>query len=88
MSIGGGVPGIIGASGAFTALLPAGAVAGNRLPATACYISLDGITWLVVSDAFSTTSAFCGLTGIGGATPGLTIIQAPVGWFYYMIVVW
>lgn len=81
--------GVFGVSGSFTGIFPAAAVAGGNIPAIACYISNDGMTWLAVAQSPSVASAtFCGLTGIGTATPGITIINGPVGWFYYLIAVY
>jgi len=81
--------GVFGSSGGFTGLLPAVATAGGSLPAIACYVSDDGTTWLGVAQVPATSNGtFCGLTGIGSATPGLTIINGPPGWHYYLIAVW
>lgn len=74
-------------STSFTGGLPAELIA-QTLPVTACYISDGGTTWLKVSDSYSSTSPFCGLTGIGTSTPGLTIVNGIVGWQYYLIAVW
>jgi hypothetical protein len=30
----------------------------------------------------------CGLTGIGTTSPGITLINVPVGYRYYIIAVW
>lgn len=81
--------GTFSASGSFTGLLPASAVSGGRLPAIACYVSETGQTWLSVSYVPTSTGAtFCGLTGIGTSSPGITIINGPIGWKYYLIAVW
>jgi hypothetical protein len=83
------ITGSFGASGSFTGFLPVAAVAGGSLPAIACYISNDRVTWLAVAQTPSTSSAtYCGLTGIGSASPGITIINGPFGWFYYLIAVY
>lgn len=82
--------GVFGSSGGFTGLLPAESVAGGRLPAISCYISSNGQTWLAVAHTPTTTSgtAFCGLTGIGTHSPGVTIVNGTPGWFYYILVGW
>src|SRR5687767_4597505 len=81
--------GVFGSSGTFTGLLPASATAGGRVPAISCYISNGGRTWLAVAQIPSTSSAtYCGLSGIGTGSPGITIINGPAGWFYYLIAVW
>jgi hypothetical protein len=81
--------GTFGASGSFTGLLPAGATANGRVPVIACYISADRITWLAVAQIPSTSAGtFCGLAGIGTSSPSITIVNGPVGWFYYIIAVW
>lgn len=81
--------GQFGGSGSFTGLLPAAAVAGGSLPAIACYISSDRQTWLAVAHTPSEPGVpFCGLTGIGTSTPGITIINGTPGWWYYLIAVW
>jgi hypothetical protein len=36
----------------------------------------------------SSTAPFCGLTGIGTASPGITLINVTPGWNYYIIAVW
>jgi hypothetical protein len=81
--------GIFGSSGGATAIFPAAAVAGGSVPAIACYISNDGKTWLAVAyTPASSFSTYCGLTGIGTASPGITIINGTPGWFYYLIAVY
>lgn len=81
--------GIFGSSGSFTGLLPASAVSGGTLPSIACYVSSDGITWLAVAQVPpSSSGTFCGLTGIGSGSPGITIVQGTPGWRYYLIAVW
>jgi len=32
--------------------------------------------------------AFCGLAGIGGGSPAITMLNVPVGYRYYIIAVW
>jgi hypothetical protein len=81
--------GTIGSSGGVAIPLPSGAVANNRVPVVACYVSNNRQTWLVVTNATDNTSwPACGLTGIGTASPGLALINVPVGYFYYIIVAW
>lgn len=81
------VSGTFDSSGSFTGILPSGAVAGGQLPAIACYVSNNGTTWLAVAQTNS-SGAFCGLTGIGTSSPGITIIDGTPGWFFYLIAVW
>jgi hypothetical protein len=81
--------GVFGSSGTFTGLLPVSATAGGRVPAISCYVSSDSRTWLAVAQTPSSgLAAYCGLTGIGTSSPGITIINGPSGWFYYLIAVW
>ncbi|HUS11682.1 MAG TPA: hypothetical protein VMZ30_14545 [Pyrinomonadaceae bacterium] len=81
--------GTFGASGSITGVLPSGATAGGRVPAIACYVSSNAQTWLAVAHTpSSSTAPYCGLTGIGTATPGITLINGTPGWFYYLIAVW
>jgi collagen type VII alpha len=81
--------GVFNSSGSFTGLLPAGATAGGRVPVIACYTSSDGRTWLAVAQVPpSSTGTFCGLSGIGTSTPGITMVNGIPGWFYYIIAVW
>ena len=81
--------GTFGSSGSFTGLLPASATANGRIPAISCYISSDGRTWLAVAQVPSSSfGSYCGLTGIGTTSPGITILNGTPGWFYYLIAVW
>lgn len=83
------VTGLIGSSGSFTGFLPADAVRNGTVPVIACYVSNDRRTWLAVAQTpSSSTATYCGITGIGTTTPGITIINVPQGWFYYIIAVW
>jgi hypothetical protein len=82
------ISGTFGSSGSFTGLLPASATAGGRLPAIACYISSGTTTWLAVAQVPSSSSGtYCGLTGIGTSSPGVTILNGTPGWNYYLIAV-
>jgi hypothetical protein len=82
------ISGTFGSSGSFTGLLPAAATAGGRLPAIACYISTGTTTWLSVAQVPATSSGtYCGLTGVGSSTPGVTILNGTPGWNYYLIAV-
>lgn len=81
--------GTFGASGSFTGLLPASATANGRVPAISCYISSDARTWLAVAQVPANSfGTFCGLSGIGTSSPGITIVNGTPGWFYYLIAVW
>jgi hypothetical protein len=81
--------GTFGSSGSFTGLLPASATANGRVPAISCYTSSDSRTWLAVAQIPSSSlQTYCGLTGIGTASPGITIVNGNPGWYYYLIAVW
>jgi hypothetical protein len=81
--------GTFGSSGSFTGLLPASATANGRVPAISCYVSNDARTWLAVAQVPPNSSGtFCGLSGIGTASPGITIVNGTPGWFFYLIAVW
>lgn len=81
--------GTFGSSGSFTGLLPVSATANGRVPAISCYISSDARTWLAVAQVPpSSSGTFCGLSGIGTASPGITIVNGTPGWFFYLIAVW
>src|SRR6185295_15207511 len=68
--------GVFTSSGTATGLLPAAAVSGGKVPAISCYISQDGATWLAVAQVPATSAdTYCGLTGIGSASPGITIVN-------------
>jgi collagen triple helix repeat protein len=85
----GDLTGVIPASGGASGGLPTAAVANGHVPVIACYISSDQKTWLAVAQTPSVnTVPFCGLTGIGSATPAITIVNVTPGWFFYMIAVW
>jgi hypothetical protein len=63
--------------------------ANGRVPAISCYISSDARTWLAVAQVPpSSSGTFCGLSGIGTASPGITIVNGTPGWFFYLIAVW
>jgi hypothetical protein len=34
------------------------------------------------------SNTYCGLTGIGTSTPGITFVNGTPGWYYYAIAVW
>jgi hypothetical protein len=81
--------GVFGSSGSFTGLLPASATANGHVPVISCYISSDARTWLAVAQIpASSVAPYCGLTGIGTASPGITLINGTPGWAYYVIAVW
>jgi len=81
--------GAFSASGSATLILPLSAVAGNTVPVISCYISDDNQTWLAVAQTPpASTDPFCGLTGIGTASPGVTIVNGPTGFFYYLVAAW
>jgi hypothetical protein len=70
-------------------ILPAASVAGGRLPVIACYLSNDRVIWGAVAQTPSTSGfPFCGLTGIGTATPEVSLVNGTAGQFYYVIAVW
>jgi hypothetical protein len=81
--------GTVGASEGAVAALPAGAVAGGKVPVIACYVSDVGQTWLAVAQVpVDEFSPFCGLAGIGTTTPSVVLVNVPVGYRYYIIAVW
>lgn len=81
--------GTIGSSGGATAPLPAAAVANNRVPVIACYISDTRQTWLAVAQTPTvTTWPYCGLSGIGTGSPSVTLVNVPIGYFYFIIAAW
>jgi hypothetical protein len=83
--------GQIGSSGSATRTLPSD-ISSSSLPALACYItnSISGSTvaWLAVSDGSSSTSPFCGIGQLSNGTLAVTILNVPVGWYYYFVVVY
>ena len=83
--------GQIGSSGSATRTLPAEA-SSSSLPALACYItnSIAGptVTWLAVADGFSSTSPVCGLGRLSSGGLAVAIVNVPVGWYYYFVVVY
>ncbi len=81
--------GIFDLSGTFTMPLPAAAVANNKLPFVACWISIDGRTWLAVTQVPATNDdVYCGVTGAGTAAVGVTILNGLTGWRYYVLAMW
>lgn len=69
--------------------IPLAAAADGRVPGLACYISSDRITWLATAyTPASTASPYCGLTGIGTGAPRVSLVSTPIGYYYYVIVVW
>lgn len=81
--------GIFTVSGTFSMPLPAAALANNKLPFVACWISLDGRTWVSVTQAPATNDdVYCGVTGVGTASAGVTIVNGFTGWRYYVLAMW
>ncbi len=59
------------------------------MPTLSCFISTDKNTWLDVADTPTlSTFVFCGITGATTAAPSVSLINAPPGDFYYVIVTW
>ncbi|MEX2530782.1 MAG: hypothetical protein WD960_08415 [Gemmatimonadota bacterium] len=80
--------GQIGQSGSVTVALPVEVVAGVGLPSVSCYVSSDGQTWLMIDHTpASEFSSFCGITGVATGEPGVTIINAPSGYYYWITAV-
>jgi hypothetical protein len=80
--------GVFDASGTFSLPLPGAAVANNRLPFVACWISTDGRTWLSVSQVpAAANDIYCGVSGVGTA-PAITIVNGVSGWRYYLLAMW
>ena len=83
--------GQIGSSGSASRALPSEA-SSSSLPALACYItnSISGstVTWLSVADGSSSTSPACGLGRLSTGGLAVAIVNVPVGWYYYFVVVY
>ena len=81
--------GLFNASGTFSMPLPAAAVANSKLPFVACWISIDGRTWVSVTQTPATTEdVYCGVTGVGTAAVGVTIVNGMTGWRFYVLAMW
>jgi hypothetical protein len=79
---------VFGEAGLFSLPLPAAAVANNRLPFVACWVSRDGLTWLSVSQLPATEGdIYCGVTGVG-TSPAVTLVNGVTGWRYYVLAMW
>jgi len=61
----------------------------TRPPSLACYVTdpTGPVVWIVVSDAFSTTSPWC-YVGMTGGVWQAVMTQAPVGWVAAFVVVY
>jgi hypothetical protein len=80
--------GLFDETGTFSLVLPAAAVANNRLPFVACWISTNNNTWLSVSQVPATNGdVYCGIT-TAGTTKSITITNGLVGWRYYIVAMW
>ncbi len=42
----------------------------------------------MLAGARSPSGTYRGLTGIDTATPGITFVNGPAGWYYYATAVW
>ena len=64
----------------------------NARPVLTCYITnslTPPVAWLLVSDGRSTTSpTFCGLVLGADGVWRAGLIDAPSGWFFYMVAIW
>ncbi|WP_411279524.1 hypothetical protein [Gemmatimonas sp.] len=81
--------GVFGLSGSFSMPLPAAAVANSKLPFVACWVSIDGRTWVSVTQTPATNDdVYCGVTGVGTAAVGVTIVNGLTGWRYYVLAMW
>ena len=81
--------GVFDATGSYTMTLPVASIANNRLPFVACWISIDGQTWISVSQAPAIPGdVYCGMTGVGTTAPGVTIVNGIRGWRYYLLAMW
>jgi len=77
------------ATGTFTMPLPASAVANGQLPIIACYVSTNQQTWISVAQVpVSASDTYCGVTGIGTSSPGVTLINGLVNDYYYIVAIW
>lgn len=82
--------GTIDASGDLVVPIPAAAIASGKLPVIACWLgSGDTATWLQVAQtpALSTLPA-CGLSGTGGSTTVIVLVNARPGYKYWIIALW
>lgn len=80
--------GVINSSGSAVALLPYEAGSDPSMPpAIACYMSSNGQTWLVVGDAYSSTSSYCGAVFSGGRW-SVVLNRGIPGWYAAMVVVY
>jgi hypothetical protein len=69
--------------------LPASATANNSLPFIACYVSTDQRTWISVAQIpLSPDDTYCGLIGIGTATPAVSLINGTENDYYYILAMW
>ena len=81
--------GTIGTNGRATVTLPA-SIPATAKPIIAAYIAISltqPVTWVSVSDAFSTTSPWTALVLNNNVWTAM-MISAPVGWFYFFSVTW
>ncbi|MBK8247924.1 MAG: hypothetical protein IPK85_11075 [Gemmatimonadetes bacterium] len=96
-----GIPGPVGtiaridltgtfdATGTVNLPLPVSAVANNKLPFIACYVSVDRQTWISVSQVpLGPDDTYCGITGAQTTTPAITLINGVPGQFYYIVAMW
>lgn len=96
-----GIPGPVGtvsridltgtfdATGTVNLPLPASAVANNKLPFIACYVSVDRQTWISVSQVpLGPDDTYCGITGAQTTTPRITLINGVPGQYYYIVAMW
>ncbi len=81
--------GVFDLSGSFALPLPASAVANGKLPFVACWVSIDGRTWVSVAQTPTTNDdVYCGVTGTGTLSPAVTIVNGITGWRYYVLAMW
>lgn len=80
--------GVFDPSGTFSLPLPAAATANGRMPFVACWVSVDGNTWLSVSQVPATEDdVYCGVT-TAAASRAVTITNGVAGWRYYLLAMW
>jgi len=76
-------------TGTFTMPLPATAFTNGSLPIIACYVSTNQQTWISVAQVpISPSDTYCGITGVGTASRGVTIINGLENDYYYLVAIW
>lgn len=83
------VTGTFDATGLVVMPLPASAVANGKLPLIACFVSVDRRTWISVAQVpITPDDTYCAVTGVGTATPAITLVNGVTGQHYYIVAMW